>query len=74
MIATNCTLFVNATRGRSHAKCFDSFPGTYGFHRAVWIKPGIAFLVEERDTFCKVLVNEGLVWLEKHQLEFLSSE
>lgn len=49
-------------------KGFDSFPGIYGFHRAVWVAPGLGIVTEKSDTFARVLIHGVQVWFEDHQL------
>lgn len=54
---------------------FDSFPGEYGFHGAVYIHQNlIGIIVEIKELFCHILFDDGRdAWLENTQIENISS-
>ena len=53
---------------RGLIKGFDTFPGTFGYHRSETVPPGICVVVEHREPFIRVLVDDKMLWFESYNL------
>jgi len=51
------------------AKGYDSPPNDYGYHRAVWVPPGLGVVVDKRSFFTRVLAHGKYAWFEAHQMD-----
>jgi len=49
-------------------KGFDTFPGTFGYHRSETVSPGMCLVVEHREPFIRVLVGDKILWFESYNL------
>jgi hypothetical protein len=49
-----------------------SFPGEYGFHKKVFLGPDIGILLDHKDTFYHLLINDRKVWIEFYWIRRLS--
>lgn len=53
-------------------KGYQSFPGEYGHHIAVWVKPGIGIILEVREEFVHALLNGGMVlWFDCYKVNVI---
>jgi len=57
----------DSNRGRL-IKGFDTFPGTFGYHRAETVSPGMCLVVEHREPFIRVLLGDKILWFESYNL------
>jgi len=55
--------------GEEMSKGYDTPPNAYGYHRAIWVMPGMGIVMERRENFNRVLIHERYVWFEDHQLD-----
>jgi len=57
----------DSNRGRL-IKGFDTFPGTFGYHRSETVSPGMCLVVEHREPFIRVLLGDKILWFESYNL------
>ena len=57
----------DSNRGRL-IKGFDTFPGTFGYHRSEIVSPGMCLVVEHREPFIRALVGDKILWFESYNL------
>lgn len=51
-------------------KAWDTCPDQHGFHKAVWVGPILALLLEHRDVYWRILVPDGgAVWVEHYRVK-----
>jgi hypothetical protein len=60
-----------SSAGDELSKGYDSPPNEHGFHRALWVMPGVGIVVERKENYSRVLIHERYVWFEDHQLDLL---
>jgi len=57
----------DSNRGRL-IKGFDTFPGTFGYHRSEIVSPGMCLVVEHQEPFIRALVGDKILWFESYNL------
>lgn len=45
---------------------YDNFPGDYGYHRAIYVKPEtIGVVIEKKADFYKILFGAREIWIQR---------
>ena len=70
MLVGSLVAIISGNAYNPQVRGYDSFPGEYGFHCAVWVNKGATdVVVASRDDFRKVFVGGKMIWFERFSLQ-----
>jgi hypothetical protein len=53
------------------SKGYDTIPDECGYHKAMWVMPGLGIVVDRREKYNRILIHERYVWFEDYQLDLV---
>ena len=57
--------------GNEMSKGYDTIPNECGYHKAMWVMPGLGIVVDRREKYNRIFIHERYVWFEDYQLDLV---